>query len=125
MGPEPVKHAKVDIDVNSLKELSDLGIDMAFLDSLGKITSQRSLLFSFVHILSEIPTEPSKPVILTSDAVQASLDQTSQLIGQLQKVQHARLSRPPPAHLSLLPGPSQNEVQLGRSKRCFIKSTKS
>jgi hypothetical protein len=68
-----------------------------------------------VPILSEIPTEPSKPVILTADAVQASLDQTSQLIGQLQKVQHARLSQPPPAHLALLPGPSENEVQLGKT----------
>ncbi|XP_059489353.1 bromodomain-containing protein 7 [Neocloeon triangulifer] len=99
--PEPTKveadltkPAKVEVDVNALKGLSDLGIDMNFLDSL------------------EIPTEPSKPVILTADAVQASLDQTSQLIGQLQKVQHARLSQPVPAHLALLPGPSENEVQL-------------
>lgn len=53
------------------------------------------------------------PVLLTTEAVQASLDQTSQLIGQLQKVQRDRLSQPPPPHLALTPGPSENEVQLG------------
>jgi len=112
-GADSSKPAKVDIDVNSLKGLSDLGIDMGFLDSLG-ITTLSKVLFLFKYcVYLEIPSEPSKPVILTADAVQASLDQTSQLIGQLQKVQHARLSQPVPAHLALLPGPSENEVQLG------------
>ncbi|XP_065332876.1 bromodomain-containing protein 7 isoform X2 [Cloeon dipterum] len=91
---ETSKTPKIDVDVNALKGLSELGIDMSFLDNL------------------EIPTEGSKPVILTADGVQASLDQTSQLIGQLQKVQNARLSQPVPAHLALLQGPSESEVQL-------------
>jgi len=46
-GPEPVKLAKVDIDVNSLKGLSDLGIDMGFLDSLGMTTSKKRYSLNF------------------------------------------------------------------------------
>ncbi|KAF4520325.1 hypothetical protein B566_EDAN004385 [Ephemera danica] len=80
------------IDMDALKGLSDLGIDMEFLSGLN--------------------SNPPTAVLLTTEAVQASLDQTSQLIGQLQKVQRDRLSQPPPPHLSLTPGPSESEVQL-------------
>jgi hypothetical protein len=45
-GPEP-KLAKVDIDVNSLKGLADLGIDMGFLDSLGMTTSKKRYSLNF------------------------------------------------------------------------------
>lgn len=45
-------------------------------------------------------------------ALQSRLDDTSQMIGRLKQAQHDRLSAPPPAHLSNVPKPSENEVAL-------------
>ncbi|XP_053985276.1 bromodomain-containing protein 7 isoform X2 [Hylaeus volcanicus] len=83
----------VKVDIDQLKTLSDIGIDVNFLESLGNIEDELKL------------TEERA-------ALQSRLDDTSQMIGRLKQVQHDRLSAPPPAHLSNVPKPSENEVAL-------------
>ncbi|XP_043483398.1 bromodomain-containing protein 7 isoform X1 [Leptopilina heterotoma] len=84
------QHEKMKIDVDQLKSLSDLGIDINFLDNL-----EEELKF----------TEDSA-------TLQNRLDDTSQLLNHLQQVQHERLSAQPPAHLTTIPKPKDNEVTL-------------
>lgn len=84
------QHDKMKIDVDQLKSLSDLGIDINFLDNL-----EEELKF----------TEDSA-------TLQNRLDDTSQLLNNLQQVQHERLSAQPPAHLTSIPKPKDNEVTL-------------
>lgn len=81
----------VNIDINSLKSLGDLGVDVSFLDDFEKITSQ-----------------PKK------DPVQERLDQTASLINDLQATQKERLSAKLPTHLAHVPGPSEKEIQLAQ-----------
>ncbi|XP_076762536.1 bromodomain containing 7/9 isoform X3 [Xylocopa sonorina] len=84
----PMDNVKVDID--QLKTLSELGIDVNFLENLGeelKLNEERA-------------------------ALQSRLDDTSQMLGRLKAVQHERLSAPPPAHLSNVPKPSDTEVTI-------------
>lgn len=45
-------------------------------------------------------------------ALQSRLDDTSQLLNHLQQVQHDRLSAQPPAHLTTIPKPKENETSL-------------
>ncbi|XP_008550273.1 bromodomain-containing protein 7 isoform X1 [Microplitis demolitor] len=81
---------KVKVDLDQLKTLSELGIDVNFLDDLEedvKSCEDRSLL-------------------------QNHLDETSQMLGQLRQAQHDRLSGPPPAHLSNVPKAPESEVNL-------------
>lgn len=76
---------QIKIEVDQLKTLSDLGIDVSFLDDL----------------------ESDREV-----CVQDKLDQTSTLIEKLQQVQNDRLSAIPPAHLSQVLPPSDTELHL-------------
>ncbi|XP_071443291.1 uncharacterized protein Brd7-9 [Hetaerina americana] len=76
----------VKIDFEALKTLSDVGIDVSFLDNVEND--------------------------FKNEALQRGLDQTSDLIGKLEQVQRERLSQPPPAHLALVPKPSEMEVHL-------------
>ncbi|XP_046389290.1 uncharacterized protein LOC124158139 isoform X2 [Ischnura elegans] len=76
----------VKIDFEALKTLSDVGIDVSFLDNVEND--------------------------FKNEALQRGLDQTGDLIGKLEQVQRERLSQPPPAHLALVPKPSDMEVQL-------------
>ncbi|XP_018050910.1 PREDICTED: bromodomain-containing protein 7 isoform X1 [Atta colombica] len=81
---------KVKVDIEQLKTLSDLGIDINFLDNLEedfKYSEERA-------------------------ALQSRLDDTSQMLGRLKQVQHERLSAPPPAHLSNVPKAADTEVML-------------
>ncbi|KAG8240253.1 hypothetical protein J437_LFUL004713 [Ladona fulva] len=76
----------VKIDFEALKTLSDVGIDVSFLE----------------NVENELKNE----------ALQRGLDQTGELLGKLEQVQRERLSQPPPSHLSLVAKPSEIEVQL-------------
>ncbi|KAK0163989.1 hypothetical protein PV328_002664 [Microctonus aethiopoides] len=81
---------KIKVDVDQLKTLSELGIDVNFLDDLEedlKLSEERALL-------------------------QNRLDDTSQMLGRLRQAQHDRLSAPPPTHLSNVPKASDTEVNL-------------
>ncbi|XP_071634667.1 bromodomain-containing protein 7 isoform X1 [Temnothorax longispinosus] len=80
----------VKVDIEQLKTLSDLGIDINFLENLEeefKYSEERAVL-------------------------QSRLDDTSQMLGRLKQVQHERLSAPPPAHLSNVPKAADAEVML-------------
>ncbi|KAL2728730.1 bromodomain-containing protein 7 isoform X2 [Vespula squamosa] len=81
---------KVRVDIDQLKTLSELGIDVNFLEKL-----EEELKFSEDRA-----------------ALQSRLDDTSQMLGRLKQVQHDRLSAPPPAHLSNVPKASETEVAL-------------
>ncbi|XP_047356519.1 bromodomain-containing protein 7 isoform X1 [Vespa velutina] len=81
---------KVRVDIDQLKTLSELGIDMNFLEKL-----EEELKFSEDRA-----------------TLQSRLDDTSQMLGRLKQVQHDRLSAPPPAHLSNVPKASETEVAL-------------
>ncbi|XP_020289567.1 bromodomain-containing protein 7 isoform X2 [Pseudomyrmex gracilis] len=81
---------KVKVDIEQLKTLSELGIDINFLENLEeefKYSEERA-------------------------ALQSRLDDTSQMLGRLKQIQHERLSAPPPAHLSNVPKAGDNEVIL-------------
>lgn len=45
---------------------------------------------------------------------QKDLDKAAELINDLQKTQHERLSLKPPPHLGSIPGPGDAEKQLGK-----------
>lgn len=47
---------------------------------------------------------------------QSYLDETGSLISSLERVQHERLSKTPPPHLSNIMPPSDVELQLGNLK---------
>ncbi|XP_063994080.1 bromodomain-containing protein 7 isoform X2 [Diachasmimorpha longicaudata] len=78
------------VDVEQLRTLSELGIDVNFLEEYEeelKSTEERL-------------------------ALQTRLDDTSQLLGRLRQVQHDRLSAPLPTHLSNVPKAPQVEAAL-------------
>jgi len=73
-----------DVSASDLRSLSELGIDVSFLESVDQKT----------------PLD------------QTQLDSTSQLLTKLEQVQNQRLSAAPPQNLSALPQPSQIEHNL-------------
>ncbi|KAI4483868.1 hypothetical protein M0802_013250 [Mischocyttarus mexicanus] len=81
---------KIQVDIDQLKTLSELGIDVNFLETFEE----------------EVKVNEDRA------ALQTRLDDTSQMLGRLKQVQHDRLSAPPPAHLSNVPKASENEVAL-------------
>ncbi|XP_014482585.1 PREDICTED: bromodomain-containing protein 7 isoform X2 [Dinoponera quadriceps] len=81
---------KVKVDIEQLKTLSELGIDVNFLENL-----EEELKYSEERA-----------------ALQSRLDDTSQMLGRLKQVQHERLSAPPPAHLSNVSKAAEAEVML-------------
>lgn len=84
------------IDFESLKSLSEDGIDMSFLDNL-KTEYNETL-----KIKEEEPEIDPK----------VQLEATAQLIQQLRDVQHERLSQAPPQHFSSIPKPSEKELNI-------------
>ncbi|XP_022346223.2 bromodomain-containing protein 7-like isoform X2 [Crassostrea virginica] len=79
----------VNIDINSLKSLGDIGVDISFLEDFEKTLPQK-------------------------DPVQERLDQTASLINDLQATQRERLSAKLPSHFAHVPGPSEKEIQLAQ-----------
>ncbi|XP_066587787.1 bromodomain-containing protein 7 isoform X2 [Prorops nasuta] len=81
---------KVKVDIDQLKTLTDLGIDVNFLENLEeemKFSEERTVL-------------------------QGRLDDTADMLGRLKQIQHSRLSAPPPAHLSNVPKAPEVETAL-------------
>ncbi|XP_063439065.1 bromodomain-containing protein 7-like [Mytilus trossulus] len=87
-GTTDEKSANIDFD--SLRGLSDLGVDMSFLDNMEKSMKKEK------------------------DPVQEKLDQTATLINDLQQTQSERLSQNLPPHITQVPGPSEKEIQLAQ-----------
>jgi hypothetical protein len=46
--------------------------------------------------------------------IEKKLDETGEMLSNLQKTQHQRLSQKLPPHLAMLPGPSEKETKLVR-----------
>lgn len=84
------KFEKVKIDFNNLKSLSELGVNVDFID---KIENNLKMI--------EIQTK-----------LQEQLNSNSTLLEQLQEAQQERLSSSLPSHLSHIQHPKQNEIQL-------------
>lgn len=83
----------VKIDVDELKSLADIGIDVEFLDNMTDVVKSGE-----EHV-----------------ELQDKLNTMSGLLDKLHKIQHQRLSQNVPAHLSNLPGPSDEEVTLANT----------
>lgn len=81
------------IDIDDLKSLSDVGINVDFLN------------------------EMEDDIRLVEDwrELQLRLDSTSQLLEKLQRTQQARLSQPLPTHLNNIQQPSEEEISLAES----------
>ncbi|XP_073996393.1 bromodomain containing 7/9 isoform X1 [Rhodnius prolixus] len=82
------------MELAQLKSLSDLGIDISFLNE-------------FEGTLNDDQTQTRQ-----QSCVQEKLEQTSVLLEKLQQVQSDRLSAPPPPHLSHILQPSDTELNL-------------
>lgn len=80
------------IDFDDLKSLKEIGLDVSFLNSFEKIFKNGEEL--------------------NGTDLQSKLDNTSSLIEKLHKTQNDRLSAPIPQHLSLVPRPNKQEVEL-------------
>ncbi|XP_071788828.1 bromodomain-containing protein 7-like isoform X2 [Asterias amurensis] len=87
---------ETNIQFDSLKSLSDIGIDMSFLPSLEKLLG------------SEADSVPA----IDSAEIDNKLKSTSDLINELEKTQTARLSRKPPNHLQFVAKPSEQESSI-------------
>ncbi|GAB6025856.1 hypothetical protein CHUAL_011834 [Chamberlinius hualienensis] len=79
--------SNMEFDYDSLKTLKDEGIDISFLDTIVKQVKK--------------------------DPIQKKLDETTNLLQDLVKVQHDRLSAKLPTHLSQIAGPSVEELEIG------------
>ncbi|XP_064598986.1 bromodomain-containing protein 7-like [Liolophura sinensis] len=77
------------VDINSVRSLAQMGVDVSFLDTFEKEMKEKKI-----------------------QETQQKLDNTAELIQNLQKTQHERLSMKPPHHLAHVPGPSEKEVKL-------------
>lgn len=83
----------VRVNVDELRTLSDAGIDVHFLENMEEE----------IRIAEE------------RHELQQKLDGMSKLLEKLNQVQHQRLSAPLPAHLSQVPGPSEEECNIADS----------
>ncbi|XP_070575836.1 bromodomain-containing protein 7-like [Ptychodera flava] len=82
-----------EIDFEALKSLSDIGIDMSFLPAMEKELNKENT-----------STEGGN--------VQEKLNETGDLIKDLEKSQLERLSKKPPSNLQYAPGPSDKECEI-------------
>ncbi|XP_059618012.1 bromodomain-containing protein 7 [Phlebotomus argentipes] len=82
--------AAVKVDFDALRSLTDLGIDVKFVDQLERMTSD----------------------VDNQKRFQTQLNLTSNLLEKLHQVQFERLSQPPPMHLSQVQQPGSDEMQL-------------
>ncbi|GAB0096335.1 bromodomain-containing protein 7 [Sergentomyia squamirostris] len=94
--PDPDPQEKMDeltsvkVDYGALRSLSDLGIDVKFLDQL----------------------EALPEAVETQKKIQSQLVMTSSLLEKLHQVQYERLSQPLPMHLSHVQQPGSDEMEL-------------
>lgn len=88
---KPIDSVKVDMD--ELKSLQSLGIDMSFLDNM----------------------EEEVKVAEERYELQQRLNSMCELLEKLQNVQHQRLSAPLPPHLNQCPPPSEEEVKIAET----------
>lgn len=84
------KYENVQIDFNNLRSLSELGVDVSFLNSL----------------------EQNLKTVELHKKLQEQLLTNSTLIERLQQVQTERLSQPLPQHLAHVARPNVDEIQL-------------
>ncbi|XP_022109958.1 bromodomain-containing protein 7-like isoform X2 [Acanthaster planci] len=84
------------IPFDSLRTLSDLGIDVSFLPAFEKLLGSDS----YAAAASD------------SAEIDSKLKSTSELISDLEKTQSARLSQKPPSHLQFIPKPSEQESSI-------------
>ncbi|BES99758.1 Bromodomain-containing protein [Nesidiocoris tenuis] len=83
--------SNVPVEIDQLKSLADLGIDMSFLDKLDE------------HKIRRGP-----------DPIQDRLEHATALIDRLQKIQNERLAFPTPGNLNYILQPSDMEVHLAQ-----------
>jgi len=89
------KTVEDDIDFEYIRSLENEGIDMSFISSL------------------QVDYEFKKDGEETGDfSLERQLEMAAKLISDLANAQSSRLSKPPPACLSNLPGPEEKEVRL-------------
>lgn len=89
MEAKPISEA-VKIDVDELKSLKELGIDVSFLEKMDSEIRQVEERFD----------------------MQQKLNSMCELLDKLHRTQYTRLSAPPPLNLADCPGPSDEEQQL-------------
>jgi bromodomain-containing protein 7/9 len=80
----------VQVDFEKLRTLTDIGLDVGFMDEI----------------------ERSMKGIKSEDDLQEQLNVNASLMEQLHQVQYERLSAPLPHHLSHVPQPDRNEVEI-------------
>lgn len=93
--PRQFQQPPPDFDLESLKSLSDLGIDMSFLPALAQDLRNQGI-----------------PISEEAQDISSQLNKTSDLIEQLEKTQTERLSRKPPANLQYVPEPTEQEYNI-------------
>lgn len=84
------KYENVQIDFDSLRSLSDIGVNVSFLNEFEKN----------MHAME------------VTKKLQEQLENNSTLIDRLHKVQMDRLSQPVPSHLSHIDHPNSDEIEL-------------
>lgn len=108
-----------EFNLNALRSLGDLGIDVSFLDSFGILLSN----FTYFNLLKLIYCSEAqiKAEQRAREASQSCLDETGSLIGTLERTQRERLSKTPPLHLANIMPPTDFELQLGKAflEICF------
>lgn len=87
---DKIKHEDVPIDFDSLRTLSDIGVNVSFLNGL----------------------EDDIRTIETYKKLQGKLQDNSALLERLHQVQHDRLSQPLPSHLANIGHPNEDEIDL-------------
>lgn len=87
---EKIKQEDVPIDFDSLRTLTDLGINVSFLNEM----------------------EEDIRTIEMYKKMQGKLQDNSALLERLNQVQHERLSQPLPAHLANIAHPNEDEIEL-------------
>lgn len=87
---DPRRYDNIKIDFDDLKSLSNLGVDIGFVEKM----------------------ENDLKLIEIQKKLQSQLDVNSTLIERLHQVQYERLSQPLPPHLAHISKPDLNEIQL-------------
>lgn len=123
-GPQPTHTplAQVNIPIqamnlDTLKSLSDLGIDTGFLEGVGMYQLFKKLFLiknAFCNGILFLFSDKLKKEVEEQKQTQAQLNHTGGLLENLQQVQSDRLSNAPPSHLSQVLQPSITEQHLGK-----------
>lgn len=89
-GDDKIKREDVVIDFDSLRTLSDIGVNVSFLNEM----------------------EDDIRTIELYEKLQEKLQDNSALLERLNQVQHERLSQPLPSHLANIAHPNEDEIEL-------------